>query len=120
MFGIERRVMESTSYLEPTIIARRDEEGKEGVAYVGGQNALIVFRSKDEAEMFRDFSGLYPASEGFEAIPVDEAEIGRTCDRHDLRRICVPEPWTETSGASFYDAAEFSGMLRESVLDEDG
>jgi hypothetical protein len=32
----------------------------------------------------------------------------------------VPEPWTETSGASFYDAAEFSRMLRESVLGEDG
>jgi hypothetical protein len=90
--------MESTTYLEPTIIARRD----------------------DEAEKFRDYSGLYPASDGFEAIPVDEAEIGRTCVRHDLSRICVPEPWTETSGASFYDAAEFSGMLRESVLDEDG
>ena len=112
--------MESTTYLDPTIIARRDDEGKEGVAYVDGQNALIVFRSKDEAEKFRDYSGLYPASDGFEAIPVDEAEIGRTCVRHDLRRICVPEPWTETSGASFYDAAEFSGMLRESVLDEDG
>jgi hypothetical protein len=120
MFGIERRIMESTTYLEPTIIARRDDEGKEGVAYVGGQNALIVFRSKEEAEKFRDFSGLYPASEGFEAIPVDEAEIGRTCVRHDLSRICVPEPWTETSGASFYDAAEFRGMLRESVLEEDG
>ena len=33
---------------------------------------------------------------------------------------CQYEPWTETSGASFYDAAEFSGMLRESVLGEDG
>ena len=106
--------MESTQYLEPTIIVMRDED-EEGVAYVGRENALLVFRSEEEVEKFRDETGMYPASEGYEAVAVDEAEIARTCIRHNLSRICIPEaPWTGTTGVEFIDADDFIRMLRES------
>ena len=106
--------MESTQYLQPTIIVMRGEDA-EGVAYVGRENALLVFRSEEEVEMFRDQTGMYPASEGYEAVAVDEAEIARTCIRHNLSRICIPEaPWTGTAGVDFIDADDFVRMLRES------
>ena len=105
--------MESTQYLEPTIIVMRDEDA-EGVAYVGRENALLVFRSEEEVEKFRDQTGMYPASEGYEAVAVDEAEIARTCIRHNLSRICIPEaPWTGTTGVEFFDADDFIRMLRQ-------
>ena len=106
--------MESAAYIQPTIIVMR-VEGEEGVAYVGRENALLVFRSEEEVEKFRDETGMYPASEGFEAVAVDEAEIARTCIRHNLSRICIPEaPWTGTTGVDFIDADDFIRMLRES------
>jgi hypothetical protein len=106
--------VESTQYLEPTIIVMRDEEEAEGVAYVGRENALLVFRSEEEVEKFRDETGMYPASEGYEAVAVDEAEIARTCIRHNLSRICIPEaPWTGRAGVDFIDADDFVRMLRE-------
>jgi hypothetical protein len=58
--------MESTTFVRPTIIARRDA-AKEYVMYVARENALVVFRSGEEVEKFRDHSGLHPESEGFEA-----------------------------------------------------
>jgi len=106
--------VESTQHLEPTIIVMRVDD-EEGVAYVGRENALLVFRSEEEVEKFRDETGMYPASEGYEAVAVDEAEIGRTCIRHNLSRICIPEaPWTGTTGVEFIDAEDFIRMLRES------
>ena len=106
--------MESAAYIQPTIIVMR-VEGEEGVAYVGRENALLVFRSEEEVEKFRDETGMYPASEGFEAVAVDEAEIARTCIRHNLSRICIPEaPWTGTTSVDFIDAEDFVRMLRES------
>src|SRR5829696_6408337 len=72
-------------------------------------------KTKEEVEKFRDETGMYPASEGYEAVAVDEAEIGRTCIRHNLSRICIPEaPWTGTTGVDFIDAEDFIRMLRES------
>jgi hypothetical protein len=106
--------VESAPYIQPTIIVMR-VEGEEGVAYVERENALLVFRSEEEVEKFRDETGIYPASEGYEAVAVDEAEIARTCIRHNLSRICIPEaPWTGTTGVEFFDADDFIRMLRES------
>ena len=106
--------MERATHIQPTIIVMRHED-REGVAYVGRENALLVFRSEEEVEKFRDETGMYPASEGFEAVAVDEAEIARTCIRHNLSRICIPEaPWTGTTGVVFIDADDFIRMLRES------
>ena len=111
--------MESTQYLEPTIIVRRDDEDRESVAYVGAENALIVFRSEEEAEKFRGDTDMYPAAEGFETVAVDEVEIGHTCVRHGFDRVCLHGPWTGTSGVVFYDASAFVGMLRELVVEDD-
>ena len=63
---------------------------------------------------FTNETGMYPASEGYEAVAVDEAEIARTCIRHNLSRICIPEaPWTGRAGVDFIDADDFVRMLRE-------
>jgi hypothetical protein len=110
--------MESTTYISPHIIARRDEEAdEEHVMYVDSENALVVFRSAEEAEKFRASSGRYPASEGFEASGLDHVGVARACVRHGLERVCMPEPWTGESNVEFFDAADFVGMLRESVLE---
>jgi hypothetical protein len=112
--------VESTTIISPHIIARRDEDtDREYVMTVGAENALVVFRSEEEVEKFRDYSGLHPASEGFEAVPVDEVGIARTCLRHGLERVCLPEHWTGTSGVDFFDLEDFVVLLKESVV-EDG
>jgi hypothetical protein len=110
-----RRVVDTTIYISPTIIAKRDaDEDKEAVMYVGSENALVVFRSEEEVEKFRDYSGLYPSSKGYDAVGVDEVALARVCVRHGFQRVCMPEPWTGTSGVDFFDAADFVRMLRES------
>jgi hypothetical protein len=110
--------VESTEYIEPTILMRRDEDAdKECVMYVGNENALVVFRSAEEVERFRDYSGLHPASEGYEAVAVDELGIARTCLRHGFKKVAMPEPWTGTSGVEFFDLEEFVVMLKESVVE---
>ena len=110
--------MESTIYIEPTIIARRDEDAdKEYVMYVGSENALVVFRSEEEVEKSRTYSGLHPASEGFEAVAVDELGIARTCLRHGLEKVAMPEPWTGTSDVEFFALEDFLVMLKENVVE---
>jgi hypothetical protein len=52
------------------------------VAHIGRENALIVFRSADDVEKFREHTGMYPTSEGFEPVGLDHVEIARTCIRH--------------------------------------
>jgi hypothetical protein len=102
--------------LEPTIIRKRAlAEDLDYIMSVPSENALVVFRSEDEAEKFRSMSGLHPASEGFEAVRVDERDIGRICVKAGLSSVAMPEPWTGAAGVDFFDAAEFIGMLRESL-----
>jgi hypothetical protein len=111
-----RRVVDTTIYISPTIIAKRDaDEDKEAVMYVGSENALVVFRSEEEVEKFRDYSGRYLASEGYAAVGVGEAELARVCVRHAFQKVCMPEPWTGTNRVDFFDAADFCRMLRESL-----
>jgi hypothetical protein len=111
-----RRVVDTTIYISPTIIAKRDaDEDKEAVMYVGSENALVVFRSEEEVEKFRDYSGLYPASEGYDAVGVGEVELARVLVRHDFQKVCMPEPWTGTNRVDFFDAADFCRMLRDSL-----
>jgi hypothetical protein len=86
--------------------------------YVGSENALVVFRSDEEVEKFRDYNGLHPASEGFEAAAVDEVEIARTCLRHGFDKVCMPEPWTGTSGVAFFGVEVLVRMLKESVVED--
>src|SRR5215207_1912980 len=107
--------MESTTYIKPHILTMRDEGAdEECVAYVGRENALFVFRSLDEIAKFRELTGLY---EGLEAVAVDEMDIARTCLRHGLTRICMPEPWTGANRAEFFDVEDFVRMLRESIIE---
>ena len=81
------------------------------------ENSLVVFRSEEEVEKSRTYSGLHPASEGFEAVAVDELGIARTCLRHGLEKVAMPEPWTGTSGVEFFDVADFVAMLKESAVE---
>jgi len=108
--------VETTTCIRPTIIARRDRDAdKEYVMCVERVLALVVFRSEEEVEKFRDYSGLHPASEGFEAVAVDEVEIARTCLRHGLDTICMPEPWTGSSGVDFFGLEDFVRVLKEAA-----
>jgi hypothetical protein len=110
--------VESTVYISPHIIARRDEDAdEEHVMTAPSENALIVFRSAREVEKFRASSGRYPASEGFEAIGLDHVGIARACLRHGLERVAMPEPWTGDNAVEFFDVADFVAMLRESVVE---
>ena len=49
--------------------------------------------------------------------PVDALGIARTCLRHGLEKVAMPEPWTGTSGVEFFDVAEFVAKLKESAVE---
>ena len=104
--------MESTNYIQPHILTLRDEDADEEAVACVGDNALLVFRSVDEVAKFRELTGL---CEGFEAVAVDEMDIARTCLRHNLTRVCMPDPWTGANRAPLFEADDFVRMLRESV-----
>jgi hypothetical protein len=77
--------------------------------------ALLVFRSEEEAEKYRSTTGNYPETEGFKAINVGYEELADLVEIHDCTHVAMPEPWTGKGGVDFFKAADYVGMLRESL-----
>ncbi len=119
-----RRDEEEGVHITPTIIhrayKRSDDEIIHGAATVEKPEkgrALIVFRSQEEAEKYRAATGKHPEEEGFRTAALDLEELGHVLEAHDCTHVAMPEPWTgdDSGGVDFFKAADFIGMLEESV-----
>jgi hypothetical protein len=74
-----------------------------------------VFRSEKEVEKYRGATGNYPKEEGFGTATLDLEELGHVLEAHDCTHVAMPEPWTGAGNVDFFKAADFIGMLEESV-----
>ncbi len=107
--------------LTPTVLYRMDpERDLMTVASVPTETgeALLVFRSEEDAEAFRRDTGRCPASEGFKAVNLGDEEIADVLAIHDLDVVAMPEPWTgdASSYVDLFTRDSFLELLELSEL----
>jgi len=101
-------------HIRPTILCRMGRDTVEAVTVEGEDGrAMVVFRSEEEAEKFRSYTGLYPEAEGFRAVSVDHEQLAAFLEAHSCTLVGMPEPWGE-GGVDRFEADVFIGMLEES------
>src|SRR5215212_10738197 len=109
---------EATVHIEPTLLCRvgRSRGTLETVtANTEEGRALVVFRSEEEAERYREHTGSYPEAEGFKPVCVDHKDLANILEMHGCTHVAMPEPWTGENGVDFFEASVFVGMLEESL-----
>ncbi len=104
--------------LTPTVLYRMDPERdlqSTATAPTEIGEALIVFRSEEDAEAFRRDTGRCPASEGFKPLRLSGEEISGVLDMHGLSWVAMPEPWTgeASSGVDVFSRENFFRFLEE-------
>jgi hypothetical protein len=107
---------EDTVHISPTILYRAGRGKLEAAAVdEGDELTMIVFRSEEEAERFRQDTGKYPESEGFKAVNVDHEQLAAFLRVHRYTHVGMPEPWDGEGGVvDRFEAADFIGLLEES------
>jgi alkylation response protein AidB-like acyl-CoA dehydrogenase len=80
--------------IRPTILCRAGRGTLKAVTVDRGDgHTMIVFRSEEEAEAFRAFTGKYPEAEGFKTISVDHEQLAAFLEAHGCMHVAMPEPW---------------------------
>lgn len=74
-------------------------------------DALVVFRSRADAEAYRAGTGNHPASEGWQLLDLDRDLIARLLQMHGLGAVVMPEEWTGTGGTDLFTAEGFLELL---------
>ena len=74
-------------------------------------DALIVFRSEEDALAFRASSGRHPASEGWRPLDLDREPLAGVLDLHGLGHVVMPHEWTGAGGSDLFAAANFLELL---------
>jgi hypothetical protein len=103
----------------PTVLYRMDRERMAAAVAEGpegGDRALIVFRSEEEAEKYRAATGNHPDAEGWRPVALDLRELSDLLEIHGCPQVAMPEPWTGTGGVDFFAAGDFIGMLEEAPV----
>lgn len=109
-----------TSIIYPTVLYRIDridvQAARTAAAVVDTElgKALLVFRSRADAEGFRRDTGRLPVSEGFGAVNVGDEEIADLLEMHSLRAVAMPEAWTGHGRVDLFSAENFLRLLEES------
>ena len=98
----------------PTVIGRAEPDRIGFVtATQDGDEALIVFRSPEEADRFREYTGRYGSEEGYRLLRVDVEEISCVLEVQGLSFVAFPEPWTGYGGIDLFTAENFLRFLEE-------
>lgn len=104
--------------LRPTVIYRMTPDGDGHAAAVADTEegrALIVFRNEEEAEKYREYSGKYPASEGFKPVSLDHGALADVMKLHGCTHVAMPGPWVGgDGGVDTFTAENFIRLLEES------
>ena len=104
--------------LTPTVLYRMDPERDLLAAATTPTEigeALLVFRSEEDAEAFRRATGRYPASAGFKAASLDQEGISGVLAMHGLDVVAMPEPWTGVGDVDLFEGENFIRLLEESA-----
>ena len=108
---------EDTVHLEPTILCRHRGRGTLEALTVNRKDGhtMIVFRSEEEAERFRNYTGLYSEAEGFKPFSLDHEQLAAFLRVFGCTHVGMPEPWTGKNSVDRFEAEAFIGMLEKSV-----
>lgn len=74
-------------------------------------DALLVFRSPEDALAFRDGSEKHPAAEGWRPLGLDRDLLAGVLDMHGLGAVVMPHEWTGAGGSDLFTAANFLELL---------
>lgn len=74
-------------------------------------DALVVFRSPEDIESYRDATGQHPASEGWKPLDLDRDLVAELLAMHGLTAVVMPEEWTPGGGTDLFTAAGFLELL---------
>jgi hypothetical protein len=105
--------------LEPTILLWIDEaEGAFAplAAHKDGLEALVVFRTPEDALCYQQENGQHTLAEGFQRIGVGPKGLTALLGKHGLEFVALPEPWSGCGGVPVFDAGEFVRLLEESPV----
>jgi hypothetical protein len=103
-------------HVMPTVLCRMDGETMAAAVAEGpegGDRALVVFRSEEEADRYRAATGNHPDAEGWRPVALGLRELSDLLEIHGCTHVAMPEPWTGAGGVDFFAAADFIGMLEE-------
>ncbi len=112
--------MEEVHIIRPTLIMRFDaQENLIGVltAGEGDEEALMVFRSSEDAEAFVEYTGQYALAEGFKLVAVGHETIAALLEKRGIRWVAMPEPRPsgDDAGVDVFAAEDFISMLEQSL-----
>jgi hypothetical protein len=105
--------------LSPTALYRMDRDTQAAAVVEGpegGDRALIVLRSEEEAGKYRAATGNHPEAEGWRPVALGLRELSDLLEIHGCSHVAMPEPWTGTGGVDFFAAADFIGMLEAAPM----
>jgi hypothetical protein len=108
---------EATDVIHPATLYAMDTTDPEALTVRAASvpspegDALVVFRSRADAEAYRADTGNHPASEGWRILDLDRDLIARLLEVHGLGAVVMPEEWTGTGGTDLFTAAGFLELL---------
>jgi hypothetical protein len=102
--------------LAPTVLVRLEADAY-GVVTVGSgeDEALLVFRGRDDARAYQRTSGKHTEAEGFEVLGLTDKALAAMLEKHGLSWVCLPGPWTGDSygGSDLFAGEDFLRLLAE-------
>jgi hypothetical protein len=106
--------MEDLIHITPTIIRRvRHAERRLDVVAVpeqeSGEQGVLVFMNRAQAETFRSDTGSYPVSEGFGVATVELEDLATLCAILGFELVALRGP--EPEAVSFMDVGKFCEIL---------
>jgi hypothetical protein len=98
-------IVQRTGALAIQLVPVEDEEDEE---------ALLIFRSRLEAQAYREETKLFA---GYGIVTLDQARIAGLLGRYGLRWVAMADSWNENGGIA---ATTFDGDRFLKLLDEEG
>ena len=74
-------------------------------------DALIVFRSPEDAVAFRASSRVHHAADGWRPLDLDRDLLAGVLDLHGLDHVVMPHEWTGSGRSDLFTAANFLELL---------
>ena len=98
--------------LSPTALYRREADAVSAATLPTPYgDALLMFRSSEDALAFRAASKNHPAAEGWLPLPMDRDLLAAVLDLHSLGAVVMPEEWTGDDVSDLFTAANFLELL---------
>lgn len=108
---------EESFVLEPTVLLRSEGDKLATVtAGKGEDEALMVFRTPEEAKKYQEHTGKHTPKEGFTRVQIGDEVLADLLSAYGIHNIVMPEPWIGAGGVDLFTAENFFRLLKESEV----